>query len=92
MAMYEHMFNVLMDDIKDVGMILDYADTDAEHRDFYIQKARKRMDALKNVHEYVCKETGMMKRVEDGDELARAFKSYIDEQISTLWNRLNMAK
>lgn len=46
MAMYKHMYAVLMDDIKDVGMILDYAEQDEAHKEFYVQKARKRMDAL----------------------------------------------
>ena len=92
MAMYKHMYAVLMDDIKDVGMILDYAEQDEAHKEFYVQKASKRMDALEAVRDYVCKETGLIKRVEEGDELAHAFKSHIDEQVSTLWNRLNMMK
>lgn len=85
----KHLLAVLMDGIKDAGMWLDYA-REAETEGFpsraswFKEHAKKRIDSLQSIHEYVDSEMKFDEKATAGDELALAFKDYICYQIKEL--------
>ena len=85
----KHLLAVLMDGIKDAGMWLEYS-KEAESEDlqgraeWFRDHAKKRIESLQSIYDYVESEIELDEKADAGDALACAFKDHICSQIKEL--------
>lgn len=89
--MVKEMLSVLMDGIKDAGMLLDYAykakmqEDDTEN--WFTNHARKRIEELASDYQAINNEIGLEAKAAT-DEIACALMCHLKEEILQLKNRL----
>jgi len=86
------MLNVLMDGIRDAGMMLDYAEEAynadrVECGNWFKTHARKRIDALDSDFDYVSEQIGLEEKAKAGDEIALSLRNHISGQLDDLQRR-----
>ncbi len=90
--MVKEMLSILMDGIKDAGMLLDYAykakmqEDDTEN--WFLSHARKRIEEFTSDYQAVNNEIGLESKAAAGDEIACALMCHLKEEILQLKNRL----
>ena len=88
---------VLMDDLKDAGMLIDYMDEakaipNADETVRWLKaKAMARHDALKQDFDLVMARAGIAERVANGDEVAAALHDYLKEEMTKIYSRISRA-
>jgi len=89
--MVKDLLNVLMDDINDTNMLIDYyMDTDhPEASPFYHTRAKKRYDEAVEDYAFVKRMLNFEQRMREGDEIVQALCGYIDYAISDIKKKMN---
>lgn len=87
------MFSILMDDIKDLDMILGYIDdiSVTENSDFISwlkNRAKDRADTMRVNYDYVKKQTKLEEKVNHNDEIAIALNDYLCKSVTELMARV----
>ena len=83
------MMNVIMDGVRDAGMLIGYAqnalhENKAERADWFKMRAKARMDQLRTDWQEVCGVLGVSKKAEAGDEIAEAMRCMIRHRMDEL--------
>lgn len=88
------MLSVLMDGIKDAGMLIDYAksamaDGKSQAYNWFKSKAKARIDELDGVYNFISEEIHMEEKMRQGDEIAIVLSEYINCQLDELDRRIS---
>lgn len=88
--MIRDMLSILMDNIKDTNMWIDYAEncTDMNYKMWFTQHAKSRAGSLNEDYEYIAKEIGLLEKARSGDEIAEALLDHLNYQIKEIGSRL----
>ena len=88
--MVKDLLNVLMDDINDTNMLIDYY-LDSDHQElsqYYHSRAKKRYDEAVESYAFVKRMIGLDQKVKDGDAIAEALCSYINNTMNDIKKRM----
>ena len=88
------MLTALMDDLKDAQMLIDYATESCANDymdayNFFRNKARARVEQMKNDYDYIYAMAGMKDRLSNGDEIAMALDDYLSYSVNELISKVN---
>lgn len=88
--MIRPMLRVLMDEIKDANMVLDYYDECdiPQCEDWFFNWGKKKTENAMNMFSYVNEYIQLDKRAKEGDELAAALEETLEMDVKMLQNRL----
>lgn len=92
--MVKEMLSVMMDEIKDANMMLDYAMKakimNDDTFDWFISHARVRADMLMDDYKRINMEIGLEQKAMEGDMVAEALRCHLKDQITEIRDRMSM--
>lgn len=88
--MVKEMLWVLMDDIKDANMLMDYYEEsdNPEDENFFHAHAKKRMDEVMSDYGIIKARINLDQKVREGDVIAEALNSHLDHEVMMLRQRM----
>ena len=87
--MVRDMLSILMDNIKDTNMWLDYAENaTGEHMVWFMNHAKQRAASLQEDYDYIARAIGLLDKARSGDEIAEALLEHLNYQIKEIGSRL----
>lgn len=83
------MINVIMDGLRDAGMMIGYAENamrenKTDRADWFKMRVKKRMDQLKTDWTEVCNTLNVNRQADAGDEIADAMRCMIRHRMDEL--------
>lgn len=90
--MIKEMLSVLMDNINDANMLMDYATkakmSNDDTFDWFMKHAKMRVDNLWDDYKRIDAEIMLEAKAREGDPIAESLKCYVKDQITSLKTKL----